>query len=196
VIDPTDFSQVTASQWNIEEALLFWCVVAGKSASQMSVKLDAFLANLCDRYKEKTPFDAVRAAIRDRRLHIELRRVKMGKYTLLGQCFRAVIELDPYTCSLEELEDIPGIGPKTARCFLLHSRPGARVAGLDTHVLKWLRAWGNDVPLSTPQSRRAYLRIEEMFLQKCDEFGMEPSDLDLRVWMHYSGRQPALHLLP
>jgi thermostable 8-oxoguanine DNA glycosylase len=90
------------------------------------------------------------------------------------------------TCNAEELEKIYGIGMKTSRCFLIHSRKNARYAGLDTHVLKFLRAKGvQDVPKSTPTSRKLYLRLEAEFLKLSDESGKSVADLDLEVWNKY-----------
>ena len=96
------------------------------------------------------------------------------------------IELD--SCSVEQLESIKGIGPKTARCFLIHSRRGVRHAGLDTHVLKYMRDLGFDVPKSTPNGKK-YADLERAFLGLSDASGLGVAEFDLRIWRDYSARK-------
>ena len=91
------------------------------------------------------------------------------------------------SCSIEDLERVVGIGPKTARCFVMHSRRGARHAGLDTHVLKYLKSRGVDVPKSTPTGRR-YAELERIFLDMADESGKSPAEFDLEIWKRYSSK--------
>ncbi|NBP02621.1 MAG: hypothetical protein EBU90_21370 [Proteobacteria bacterium] len=93
--------------------------------------------------------------------------------------------LDLKTCSVSDLESVRGIGPKTARCFLMHSRRGARYAGLDTHALKYMREKGIDVPKSTPTGKK-YLELEAKFLELADRSGKSVAEFDLEIWRHYS----------
>ena len=61
------------------------------------------------------------------------------------------------------------------------------MAGLDTHVLKFLKLMGVDnVPKVTPSSNKEYLRLEYEFLKLAAKYKMAPSDLDLMVWNEYS----------
>lgn len=89
------------------------------------------------------------------------------------------------TCSVEELEAIPWIGPKTARCFLVHSRKNVKYACLDTHVLHYLRDQGIDAPLSTPTGKK-YKYFENIFLRLANEAKMSPAKFDLWIWNNYS----------
>jgi thermostable 8-oxoguanine DNA glycosylase len=198
MVDPTDFSNVNADDWSLQSTLIFWMCVAGKNATQTVVKVEAFLTNLHTRFgPNKTPFELINTAIARGHLEASLRHVKLGKYTLLTRGLTQVITLDPRSCTVEELESIPGIGPKTARCFLLHSRENQQLAGLDTHILRWLREWGyKDIPRSTPPAGATYRRIEQYFLREAHIRHMKPADLDLQVWMHYAGRKSAPHLMP
>lgn len=93
--------------------------------------------------------------------------------------------LDLRTCTAEDLEKIYGIGMKTARCFIIHSRENAPYAGLDTHMLKHLRSLGYDVPKNTPSSNKLYLTIEKIVLNLARESGKTPADFDLSVWNKY-----------
>lgn len=203
MVDPTDFSAVNEAQWNLEENLLFWICVAGKGADQTAHKINRFLCEclreayppngdwMSEGWLDYTPFDLVQKMIDQGKLEQKLRSVKMGKYTLLTRAFAEVIKLDPRTCSVEELERVHGIGPKTARCFLMHSRSNQRYAGIDTHVLKFLRHHGFDAPKTTPPAGPSYRRWEEHYLQLADRLHMDPTVLDLTVWKHYAGREQA-----
>src|SRR5262249_16982485 len=87
----------------------------------------------------------------------------------------------------EELEAVPGIGPKTSRFFIMHSQWCASVACLDTHILKFLKAMGiADVPKVTPQNLKEYRRLEGEFLRICRLLDVHPAKFDLAVWTYYA----------
>lgn len=91
------------------------------------------------------------------------------------------------TCTVADLEAIYGIGMKTARYFILHTRKNARVACLDTHILSWLSYYtGYKVPKQTP-TKTKYLELEKVFLNICDTMQMTPADLDLKIWNKQRG---------
>ena len=100
----------------------------------------------------------------------------------------AFSNIDLMNCSVEELEKIKGIGMKTSRCFVIHSRKNANYAGLDTHILKYLRSLGHDVPLSTPSGKK-YVEIEKIFLSLVEKSGKTLSEFDLSIWKEFSGRK-------
>ncbi len=82
---------------------------------------------------------------------------------------------------------IYGIGMKTSRCFLIHSRKNVQYAGIDTHMLKNLRAHGIEgVPKTTPTSKKLYRRLELEVLRLSKEAGMSPAEYDLNVWNTYA----------
>jgi len=112
----------------------------------------------------------------------------IGCYTNKARTFAelAMSKINLKTCTASDLESIHGIGPKTARCFLLHSRKDAQVAGLDTHMLKHLRKLGyEDVPKTTPTGKK-YLTFENYVLSLAKEVGMSPAEFDLYIWNKYS----------
>jgi thermostable 8-oxoguanine DNA glycosylase len=82
---------------------------------------------------------------------------------------------------VELLQCVKGIGMKTARFFVMHTRAHQMYACLDTHILAWLGDKGHDVPKSTPQGKK-YLELEKIFLDYCIEMDMMPADLDLKIW--------------
>jgi hypothetical protein len=169
------------------QAFLLYCVmVAGKRDQSTRKKLDTFLSHNSD---SGTPFQYIRSLVKDRKLGQMLRRVRMGRYRVFEKAFRGVSALDPRVCTLEELESIPGIGPKTSRLFLLKSRLNQRYAVLDTHILRELRHRGvAAVPRSTP-SKRQYARLESAVLTFCDKEGISPAEFDTLAWRKWAQRR-------
>ena len=158
MIDPSNVTNTARTPHELEEFLLFCVVVAGKNADQQARKLEQFLGG-------RKPFDHIRASDRDGRLAARLREVRLGKYTLLVRSLRALAasRADLGACTWEELTRFPGIGIKTAKFFILHSRPGQMHGVLDTHLLGWMREhWGETraprsaVPRHSPQDPAAY----------------------------------------
>lgn len=89
------------------------------------------------------------------------------------------------TATISDLESIHGIGPKTARFFIMHSRPNQQVAALDTHILKELRANGIDAPKSTPPAGRKYHQLEQEFIKLAKKSGKTIAEYDLEVWLKH-----------
>lgn len=178
MVDPHNVTDFERRIWPLEEFLLFSLCVAGKRADQQAKKLDKMLASLV--LPGETPFQAIQRVGPDG-VRASLEDVRMGQYGRLATAFCCCSVLDPATCSLDELERVPGLGPKTARFFLMHSRPGQRLACLDTHILAELRSIGVDAPRSTPTGRK-YAELERVWLDHCDSLGVDPAEYDLQVW--------------
>jgi thermostable 8-oxoguanine DNA glycosylase len=186
MIIPTNITNYHRTQAELEEFLLFAILVAGKTAKTQAEKLNQFLtsAKVCD----ISPFEWIEKLIAyDCGLMDCMKHYKLGQYNRLDKAIRGILQfqgnLDSVT--LDELESIEGIGPKTARFFLLHSRPDQKIAALDTHILKYLADLGYDVPKATP-SKKKYRKIELDFLSECDKAGKNVADMDLEIWKSYS----------
>ena len=194
MVDPYNITNYNLSDWELEEHALFWIAVAGKTANVVSKCLDKMFTEHAVFYQNNTPLNWVLHAHALYDLPQTLKHYGIGCYTLKAKAFfelaKAVHngELDLRTCTADELDDIYGIGPKTARCFILHSREGARYVGLDTHLLKYMRDEMSveNVPKSTPSSKKEYKRLEDLFLKHADELGKTPAELDLEVWRSYA----------
>lgn len=186
MIDPSNVINYNRTETELEEWWLFSLVVAGKTASTQARLLDNFLKMKA----EGTPFEKIEAMIEDDDLLDAIKRSRLGQYNRLERAFRESVQSlkgKLTTCSVSDLEAIHGVGPKTARMFVMHSRPDQRVAALDTHVLKHLRKNGYpDAPLTTPGSAKKYRELEEAFLLLADASGLSPSVYDLEVWKMYS----------
>lgn len=169
--------------WEVQATLVFAVMVAGKT--------EGFARNVVGRLLDPghLPFDTIGDMISHGALGTSLRLARSGSYMRLGRCLRELIEVDPMTCTVEDLEAVHGIGPKTARAFLLWTRPDVRHAALDTHILKYLRWLGYDAPRATPTGSK-YLALEALFIERADRLGMTPAALDAEVWEHYAKRAP------
>lgn len=163
---------------DLQRRLIYSVLVAGKTAKFAESKL----AGLLGTEGWVAPFDFIRAADEDGMLDWELRQAGTGRYGLLAQCFARLVDVDPRTCLISDLEAIPGIGPKTARFFILWTRPGVRHAALDVHVLRWLRDQGYDAPKATPPAGKRYRQLEEAFLAEAEQRGLSPRELDSDIW--------------
>lgn len=189
MIDPTKITDYNLSIPELEERILFWVAAAGKNGRVAAKSIDKLLSFI---NTNDSPFSKIRYIIENEgliSLKTLMKKCGIGCYNNKATTFRdlAYSGADLKNCSAEDLEKVKGIGMKTSRCFILHSRKGARYAGLDTHILKYLRIFNIDyVPKSTPSSKKLYLRLEKDFLILADLFKMNPADLDLEIWNYYS----------
>lgn len=192
MIDPSNITNFNLSHRRLEEMLIFWVLVAGKKAKTTARMLDDMLTRLHNMYgmKELDAYWVISKFDRETPgwgLENLLKICGFGCHTAKAKSLRQLVSssLDLKTCTADELEQIHGIGMKTSRCFIMHTRQNARHAGLDTHVLKWLRYLGYDAPKSTPSKKR-YLELEQIFVALADLLGMAPAVLDLAIWNAYS----------
>lgn len=187
MIDPSNITDFNRSQAELEEFALFAPAVAGKTADIQSRKLDDLLKNLEAQYGEDMPFELVLAAAAENKLEDYMRGVKLGKYSLLVPCYRAMSLVDTEdwlrTTSVEGFKRFPGWGDKTARFFVMHTRENAEVATLDTHILSWMEE-NLDVRVHprAPRSTEEYERLEHRFLKECERRDRHPAHMDLEIW--------------
>lgn len=184
MIDPRNIIDYNRNLHDLQEHFLFCLVVAGKTAATQAKLLEKFLTSLPR--PGFSPFGRIAIAISEGTLETKLMESHLGQYNRLSKAFRAGLKLNLATCTVEDLEAIHGIGPKTARMFVMQNRKDQRVAALDTHVLKYLASQGHKVPKSTPPAGATYNRLEQAFLELADKSGMSPSEFDLEIWRHYS----------
>jgi thermostable 8-oxoguanine DNA glycosylase len=197
MVDPVNITNYNLTDAELEEHILFWVLAAGKNGHTAAKSLNKLMLIL-NKYDYR-PLEAVRLQglsslfNKEPKLSYILKDCGIGCYNnkayTINDLSMSVIAygLDLRTCATEDLEKIHGIGMKTSRCFILHSRKDARYAGLDTHILKHLREVGiENAPKATPSSKKLYLTLEKEFLLLADKAGMSPADYDLKVWRHYS----------
>lgn len=188
MIDPTNITDFNRNDYSIQEVLLFWICAAGKNAKLVAKSLDLVLKKGHDLFgKNLLPFEVIK---KFDNLSFVLKSFGIGCYNHKAKSMLQLANsgLDLRSCSVVDLENIYGIGPKTARCFVIHSRKNSRHAGLDTHLLKFLRDKGYNVPASTPSSKKKYAEIENIFLDLVEKYNTTVSELDLKIWNEYSSK--------
>ena len=190
MINPAHITDYNLSQWKLEEVLLFWVCAAGKNATTAARGLQGVLTEGHDTFGKPgqpgwRPFDVVRFFGR-RKLPWALKRNGIGCYRHKARTMWELANsgFNLKTCTVEDLERIYGIGMKTSRCFMIHSRKDAEYAALDTHILKYMADQGYDAPKSTP-GRKKYLEIEKQFLALAKRSGKTVSEFDLDLWNEY-----------
>jgi len=162
-----------------EQLQLFWllCIaVCGKNADMQARCLQNLLQD-CSAY----PLDWLLAEDRQGKLESRLRASRIGQYTRLMGAIRGSQGIVLAHAGVEDLERIPGVGPKTARFFLLYTR-NVRVAVLDRHVIRWLQQWFEGVPYPVP--RKKYRQWEDIVLWTMEQLfpGRMVEDVDLEIW--------------
>lgn len=183
MIDPNNITNFNRDTHQLELFLLFATVVAGKDAQQQADKLRELLKD-----SKSSPLQYVHRLRREGRLEEEMRRVKIGQYNRLATAWSGLIDsgFDLSKVTTEDLETIYGIGPKTSRFFILHSRPNQKCAVLDTHILSWIREnLDSKAPKSTPSQKR-YLELEKRFVEYCEANNINIAEFDLELWKKYS----------
>jgi hypothetical protein len=189
MVDPDNITQFHLDDWRLEEFLLFSIAVAGKTAKTVAPRIHEFLMEITNGGTHD-PFGAIRGIVAwdgEEALIGLIHKHGIGCQTQRAKSFSQLVErgLNLRTCSVSDLEDVFGIGPKTARLFVMHSRQDAPpMAALDTHILKFLAEDGVDCPKSTPPAGPTYNRLEQEFLKRVPE-GSTPAEFDLKVWKRY-----------
>lgn len=191
MIDPTKISNFHLTTNELEENLCFWVGVANKPAMTIAQYIDNFFLELSGQSgstfnpNQHSPFQLIREAGTVEQITDLVKKHRFGCFKIKARGFYELAHsgLDLKICTVDDLESIHGIGPKTARCFLIHTRENVRHAGLDTHILKFLRAVGLDAPKSTPTGKQ-YKYWEEQFLRLVPE-DMTIAEYDLAIWNGY-----------
>lgn len=194
MVDPVHITNFKLNDDELEEVLLFWVLVAGKTAKTTSMLLESLMrsmTNWCGG-KRMSPFKMIRMIdnkLPKNWLSAMMKEIGIGCYKNKSRAFLELAHsgLDLRTCTVDDLEKIHGIGMKTSRCFIMHSRRNCKHAGLDVHILRYLKDLGYDVPTQTPSSKKKYLNIEKQFIELAQKSSMNIADFDLKIWREYSG---------
>ena len=187
-INPKKITDFNRSQADLELFAVFAVCVAGKKAQQTADKVNEHFRDVQTPTKQLTPFETIKSLIGANIFGGYLQHARFGQYKRIYRAMRHLAEssIDLKTCTVEDLAAIHGIGPKTSRFIIMHSRTNQRLATLDTHILRWMRDQGIETPKATPQSKKLYKELEDKFLTLCDKCAILPSQLDLKIWKKYS----------
>lgn len=185
-VDPTLIPK-SMTQDQLEWWVLFGICVAGKGAKQTEKKVEALLYHIRNYCAETgSPFELIRYTIQRNSLRWFLEHQKIGQYSRVEKAFTEAVKLDVRKLTVSRLEEIPGIGPKTARMIVLYSDPTANCVPLDTHILKYLRTKGFNAPKSTPAKGPTYDLLEKAFQVLAEKQGKTVRQLDTEVWKSYA----------
>jgi len=193
-VDPYNITNYNRTKSELECFLLFCIVVAGKTAYIQARKLDEFLTSVNTRLmmpEHVNPFQSLKSAEQHGILFEEIKKAKLGQYKKIYSGFKYITERE-YNLSRmtpQILEEIPGVGMKTSRFFLLHSDTfyKDKIAILDTHILKFIKENIDErAPKSTPVIPLTYRFWEERFLNWCEQNNKNVADFDLEVWKSYA----------
>jgi len=184
-IDPKQITNFSRTTSELQAFFLFGLFCAGKNSDYAS----RCLSKLLHKSEGDTPFEILKN-LGETGIHNALVASKIGQYSRLTKAICQAVDLDLHSCSLEDLLNVHGVGQKTARFFLLHTRSNVKCAVLDTHILKFLRDNAVDAPQNTPTSIKQYEMLEKQFLFLIDSHFpfMSVADVDLTLWKKYSGR--------
>lgn len=193
-IDPYNITNYDRTEEELQLFLLFCIVVAGKTAYIQAEKLEQFLLSVNERLmmsENVSPFQSIRSAEQHGILFEEIKLAKLGQYKKIYSGFKYISEheFDLSRMTPKILEEIPGVGMKTSRFFLLHSDKFYKdqIAILDTHILKFIKENIDDrAPKSTPVIPLTYRFWEERFLNWCKQNNKNVADFDLEVWKKYA----------
>ena len=209
MIDPKNITKYNRTERELEIFWLFCLATAGKNADNAARAVAKIVRAIRPEYN--SPFEQfayephtvhnilvtsavgqytrMEYAIQDTTgLLFSAAQVMMDGFGAVGTSVKRVAHL--YELSVEQLEEIRGVGPKTARLFVLHSRRDAKCVPLDTHILAWLRQMGVRAPSSTPHNQKTYKALETTAIGFMNSYFPELSlaDADLLVWQIMSGR--------
>jgi|SRR3990167_2864378 len=184
MINPQEITNYNQTKFQLEETIIFWILVAGKNAKNTAKSLDKLL-NKIDGYKNG-PFNSLKKYSLEQ-IKVLLKESGIGCYNYKSKYIIDLINknVDLKKCSIKELESVKGIGLKTSRCFLLHSRKNQKLSGLDVHILQHLKFLGHDVPKNTP-SKSKYLELEKIIISLAEKENMSYAEYDLTIWNKYS----------
>ncbi len=188
MVDPINFTNFNRTKDELEEVLLFTVLVAGKNALTTAKSLDKLLHFIG--WRRGSPFKCLKKYT-EPALKALLHMHGIGCYRNKAKAIYQLVHsgLDLKKCTTDDLEEIYGIGPKSSRMFILHTRPNSRIACLDVHILSFLRDKGYDVPNATPSSKKKYKEVEDIFLEVAK--GKNIAEFDLKIWNQYRKKKHA-----
>jgi hypothetical protein len=133
MVEPTNCIDHGRTNAELEEFFLFCIMVANKNSDQTKEALEFILGD--EPYL--SPFEVITVMVASGTLMEVLRESRCGQYNARRRSMEYIAEgkvPDLRTATPQELEQVPGVGPKTSRFFIMATRPDAEHAALDTHT--------------------------------------------------------------
>lgn len=192
LVDPFRITDYERSDHALELFACFAIAVAGKMAKVWNLKVERFFEE-CGH--TGSPFERIAAMEAEGSLRANMERVRLGKYDLMTRGYPQLAAFGASwlrTASPDELEAVHGISNKTSRFIVLHSRRDARIAVIDTHMLKYLRAIDAERVPDTIPNGADYLRLQDIVVAEADRLNMGVAEFDLKVWTWFEARNTGI----
>ena len=187
LIDPKDITNYNRTDIELQSFWIFCILVAGKNSDTTSRLVTKLLK---DRGR-MTPFEFIKS-LKLSELHNYLKAHKTGQYDRIRKALYFSSKLDLRTCTRDDLMNVYGVGPKTARFFLLHTREFCDEVVLDTHILRWMRekCGVKEAHKNTPQNPEKYAQYAGLckYLMEEHYTDLTLAQADLMIWTEMSGR--------
>ena len=177
MINPAKVTNYNRTQSELQEFLLFCINVAGKKSAVESPKLEVFLERVRNITGEDAPFDGMKKLGTPRLVEI-MHWAAISPYKQRHNSYCDVLQLgDLRAVSITRLLQVRGIGLKTARFFLSHSREDdleEKSLELQESILKQKKDFiDHPQVLITPHiagwSKQSFPRMGEILLNKIRE---------------------------
>ena len=186
-INPTDITNYERTDSQLQAVWRFCIRVAGNNSATTA----RLVAKLLKDRGDMTPFEFIKS-LKLSELHNYLKAHKTGQYDRIRKALYFSAKLDLRTCTREDLLDVYGVGPKTARFFLLHTRKFCDEVVLDTHILRWMRekCGIKEAPKNTPQNPEKYAQYAGLCRYLIEQHypSLTLAQADLMIWTEMSGR--------
>lgn len=205
-IDPLNITNYNRTPIELQLFFLFCIFVANKPSDVTAKKVNnMFLPRYDNAFNLRvleenplihdegihSPFAVIHIMVKFKLVRKWLEHWKVGQYARFTRAIHDVHEtfllgtahLD--TITLDNLMKITGMGMKSARFFLVHSRWDQPHAILDVHVLKWLNQVYGTSHKKTPSNPQDYKLLEGLFLGECVKWKKGPAEMDTFIWQYY-----------
>jgi hypothetical protein len=205
MIDPCNVTKYDRENHELEEFLMFSMLAAGKNADDAALKTDRMNRLLLEELvlkqwghyidgKLSGPLDACRSLDHSNVIRL-MKQARTGKYKVLSRGFiqagYIALDVPDHNTLIKKLLGVSGISLKTARFYLVHTNRKARYAVIDTHILKYLRLYGVEVPDKVSKvTPKKYLELEKRWLAITDKAfpNQTIAERDIHIWRQQSGR--------
>jgi thermostable 8-oxoguanine DNA glycosylase len=189
MIEPTKITNHDRTYDELIEFLTFCICVAGKNSDAVAKKINA-LTKERDFLYCMYNYPLEENGLWEYTMLDLLFKHRVGQYKRIMRALRQVAQLDLQNCTLEELMQVKGIGPKTACFFILHSRPNQELVVIDTHILKWYSKTSKKAFKRPPSKWTDYVALAKAIVRAIRRRfpNMTLAEADLNIWKISSGR--------
>jgi thermostable 8-oxoguanine DNA glycosylase len=182
MINPRDMKSISRSKEGLQEFLLFCLFCQRMNADEAAHKLEALLSWSREGQRfsfrhQLSPFAKLALLYNTGRLEQALGDLQITPFRRMFEAIPQIVHVDVETCTVELLQCIKHIGPKTARMFMIYGRGATDLVILDEHIMLWLWNHGYAIPASSPKNT-VYKQLEAAFQQAAASFGVAPLKLD------------------